>query len=184
MAKDKYIACLLQLFRQYGYEGTTLSKIAEATGLGKASLYHHFPGGKDEMVSAVLDSLEGWLQEHIIGELRSQGDALTRLQRMSASMSFLYEQGRQPCLFAILLMGSAKDIFQDRVRAILNIWIKEMAQVLVEAGLDPTEAREKAEDAAIAIQGALILAQGLDDLTIFHRTLERLPQQMCPVVTM
>lgn len=183
MAKDKYIPCLLQLFRQYGYEGTTLSKIAEATGLGKASLYHHFPGGKDEMVNGVLDSLEGWLQEHIITVLRSEGDALTRLQRMSTSMSFLYEKGRQPCLFAILLMGSAKDIFQDRVREILNIWIKEMAQVLVEAGLDPIEAREKAEDAVIAIQGALILAQGLDDLTIFHRTLERLPQQMCPVAT-
>lgn len=179
MAKDKYIPCLLQLFRQYGYEGTTLSKIAQATGLGKASLYHHFPGGKEEMVSAVLDFLEWWSQEHIIGSLRSEGDALTRLQRMSASISEIYEKGRQPCLFAILLMGSAKDIFQDRVRAILNMWIEEMAQVLVEAGLYRTEARERAEDAAIAIQGALILARGLDDLSIFHRTLERLPQQMC-----
>jgi len=40
---------LTDVFRTYGYEGATLSRISEATGLQRASLYHRFPGGKEAM---------------------------------------------------------------------------------------------------------------------------------------
>lgn len=179
MTKEKYIPCLLRLFRQHGYDGATLSKISKATGLGKASLYHHFPGGKDEMVTTVLDYLEQALEESIIQPLRSKGNACDRFERMCQSVSNLYEGGRQPCLFAILLLGSARDIFQAKVRQLLQIWISEIAKVLIEEGLEPSIARQRGEDAVIAIQGALILAQGLDDLAPFKRILQQLPHQLC-----
>ena len=38
---------LAEAFRQYGFEGASLSMLSEATGLGNGSLYHFFPGGKD-----------------------------------------------------------------------------------------------------------------------------------------
>ena len=34
-----------EVFRSHGYEGATLTLIGKATGLGKGSLYHFFPGG-------------------------------------------------------------------------------------------------------------------------------------------
>jgi TetR/AcrR family transcriptional regulator, lmrAB and yxaGH operons repressor len=177
--KDKYIPCLLQLFRQHGYDGATLAKISQATGLGKASLYHHFPGGKDEMVAVVLEFLERCLAQHILQELRGEGDAITRFQKMCVAVSELYEGGQQPCLFTILLMGSARDIFHDSVKRLLNLWIDEMAKVLIEFGLDKEQARQRGEDAMIAIQGALVVAQGLDNVAPFERILQQLPQQLC-----
>src|SRR5690348_12949678 len=117
MPKDTYIPCLLRLFRQHGYDGATLAKISEATGLGKASLYHHFPGGKDEMVETVLDYLERWMEQNILQLLNSPGDAASRLRQMGDRLSQVYEGGKQPCLSAILLLGSARDIFHDRVQA-------------------------------------------------------------------
>lgn len=54
MSKEEVIAQLTKVFRQYGYEGATLARLSEATGLGKASLYHHFPKGKEEMAAVVL----------------------------------------------------------------------------------------------------------------------------------
>lgn len=179
MPKKTYIPCLLQLFRQYGYDGATLAKISQATGLGKASLYHHFPGGKDEMVATVLDFLEQWFEQHILQVLRSQEDASTRLQRMCEQIGELYEGGQQPCLFAILLMGSARDIFHSKVQMLLQTWIEAMAAILVEAGLDEVTAKQRGEDAAIAVQGALILAQGLNDVAPFKRVIKQLPQQLC-----
>ncbi|GAB4369449.1 MAG: TetR/AcrR family transcriptional regulator [Elainellaceae cyanobacterium] len=179
MAKDAYIPALLQLFRQYGYDGATLSKISQATGLGRASLYHHFPGGKDEMVVTVLDYLETWLDTHILQGLRQKGDPLTRFQRMCEQVSQLYEGGEQPCVFAILLMGSARGVFHDKVKALLQAWIQAIAAVLVEAGMQKQAATERAEDTVIAIQGALILVQGIDDLAPFQRVIKQLPQQLC-----
>ncbi|NJR52540.1 MAG: TetR/AcrR family transcriptional regulator, partial [Leptolyngbyaceae cyanobacterium CSU_1_3] len=123
MSQQTYVPTLLNLFRQFGYDGVTLSKISQATGLGKASLYHHFPGGKEEMVETVLASLEKGLEQIILEVVQSEGDALTRLQQMCDRLSKAYEQGQKPCVLAALMLGSAKDIFQERVQILLQLWI-------------------------------------------------------------
>ena len=48
MPKEEIITKLIPVFRYYGYEGATVSRLSEATGLKKASLYHHFQGGKSK----------------------------------------------------------------------------------------------------------------------------------------
>lgn len=179
MPKETYIPCLLRLFRQYGYDGATLAKISEATGLGKASLYHHFPGGKDEMVESVMDYLDRWLDQNILQTLNRPGDPLSRLQYMCDRFSEVYEGGKQPCLSAILLLGSARDVFHDRVQTIYRVWIDAIANVLIETGMDENLAQQRGEDAVIAFQGALILAQGLGDPAPFQRVIQQLPQQLC-----
>lgn len=179
MPKETYIPCLLRLFRQYGYDGATLAKISEATGLGKASLYHHFPGGKDEMVETVLDYLERWMEQNILQMLKSPGDPVSRLQQMCNRVSEVYEGGKQPCLSAILLLGSARDVFHERVKALYRDWIAAIAAVLMTAGLDNAAAMQRGEDAVIVIQGGLILSQGLDNSVPFQRVIEQLPQQLC-----
>lgn len=178
MPKQTYVPCLLRLFRQYGYDGATLAKISEATGLGKASLYHHFPGGKDEMVETVLDYLDHWLDQNIIQMLNGPGDPVARLEQMCDHLGDVYEGGKQPCLSAILLLGSARDVFHDRVKAIYRLWIDAIAAVLSESGMDEKLAQQRGEDAIIAIQGALILAQGLNDPAPFQRMMQQLPAKL------
>jgi len=56
------VPLLAEIFRELGYEGTTLSRITERTGIGKGSLYHFFPGGKEEMAAAVLADVDGWFE--------------------------------------------------------------------------------------------------------------------------
>ncbi|GAB4139316.1 MAG: TetR/AcrR family transcriptional regulator [Cyanobacteria bacterium J069] len=178
MPKETYVPSLLSLFRQHGYDGATLAKISEATGLGKASLYHHFPGGKEEMVVSVLDYLDHWLDQNILQALSQPGDPQDRLQRMCDRLGEVYDDGRQPCLSAILLLGSARNVFHDRVQAIYQAWIGAIAQVLVESGIDENTAQQRGEDAAIAIQGSLILAQGLGNPSPFQRAMQQLPQEL------
>jgi TetR/AcrR family transcriptional regulator, lmrAB and yxaGH operons repressor len=179
MPKDTYIPCLLQLFRHYGYDGATLTRISEATGLGKASLYHHFPGGKDEMVQAVINYLDQWLAKNVLPSLNGDDTAVEKLQRMCDRLSELYEAGQQPCMSATLLLGSARDLFHDLVQARYRSWINAVAQVLVDAGLDGATAQQRGEDMLIALQGSLIVAQGLNRPEVFQRSLQQLPQQLC-----
>ena len=37
---------LTDIFCEYGYDGTSLTILSQNTGLGRASLYYHFPGEK------------------------------------------------------------------------------------------------------------------------------------------
>ena len=43
---------LAKVFRNYGYEGASMTVLAKVTGLQKASLYHRFPGGKQDAEDA------------------------------------------------------------------------------------------------------------------------------------
>ena len=178
MPKETYIPILLSLFRQYGYDGATLSKISAATGLGKASLYHHFPGGKDDMVKAVLDHAQSWRQQNVQLPLSSEGTPQERLQKMSDRIYELYEGGDQPCILAILHAGSSRDVFHEQIKQVVTDWISAIAEVLKEAGLEDTLAQQRGQDALIAIQGSLIVSQALDDPSLFLRTIEQLPQML------
>lgn len=183
MAKADHILKLLQLFREHGYDGATLSKIAQTTGLGKASLYHHFPGGKDEMVDAVLGYISEAMDTHILQVLRGEASPRVRFAKMCDGINTLYRGGEAPCMTAILLMGSARPTFHAKVRAGLQKWMDAIARVLIEAKLDETLARQRAEDALIAVEGALILSQALNDFTPFQRVVSQLPQQLCQDLT-
>jgi TetR/AcrR family transcriptional regulator, lmrAB and yxaGH operons repressor len=71
-------------------------------------------------------------------------------------------------------LGEARDLFREQIKNSLKFWIEAIAEVLVEAGIEPQIAREQSEDAIASIQGALILARGLDDLEPFQRTLRQI----------
>lgn len=178
MARETYIPQLLQLFRQHGYDGATLSKISEATGLGKASLYHYFPGGKEEMAHAVLDTLERWFDAQTSVPLRQAGSLKERLRAMGQKLYEAYEGGSQPCLYAILMTASTRDAFSDRVAQLMMSLIAAIAKAFEDEGYTPEASRRKGEDAAILIQGALILSQVLKDNHVFARTITELPQRL------
>lgn len=178
MARETYLPVLFRLFRQHGYDGVSLAKISEATGLGKASLYHHFPGGKAEMVQETLAYSGRWMADNIVKPLQSDGDPLERLKAMCDRISDLYENGEQPCLLASLTAGGARDRFQEAIRERLQMLVDAIAAVLVEAGLDPKLAQQRGEDAVMTIQGSLILSRGLDDPAPFQRAVAQLPERL------
>lgn len=178
MSKQEAIPLLVDVFRQYGYEGATLSRLSKATGLGKASLYHYFPNGKEEMAEAVLKHVNGWLEENILALLRTGCQPTERIRAMSKAVDQLYCHGEHACLLAVLSLGKSHDLFQDQIQQALNAWIDAIAQVLIGAGTNPAQARIRAEDAILQIQGALVLARGLDNTAPFQRVLKRLSDNL------
>lgn len=42
------------LLAREGYQATSFSTVLEASGAPRGSIYHHFPGGKDELIGAAL----------------------------------------------------------------------------------------------------------------------------------
>ena len=180
MSKQTHVPTLLKLFRQFGYEGVTLSKISQETGLGKASLYHHFPRGKAEMAETALTHVNNWLETSILEILDRPEPPIAKFKSMSEEVGKFFNEGQNSCLWAVLVMQqSSDDLFHAEIRGAFSLWIEAIAKVLVTAGLDEKLAKERGEDAMIGMQGALILSHGLRDFAPFQRVLEQLPQQLC-----
>jgi TetR/AcrR family transcriptional regulator, lmrAB and yxaGH operons repressor len=186
VSKQTYAPTLLELFRQYGYEGLTLSKISQSTGLGKASLYHHFPGGKTEMAEAALCEVDRWLDTTMLPILieapvsGQNSQAIDKLTLMCIETSRFFNEGQNSCLWAVLMLEQSSDaLFHAQISSALSRWIEAIVNLLVAAGLNRALAQQRGEDALVAIQGALIMTRGLRDLAIFDRVLKQLPQQLC-----
>ncbi len=180
MSRETHLPALFQLFREQGYDGVSLANIAKATGLGKASLYHHFPGGKDEMVLATLGYAGDWLEQNVLQPLRQDdGEVQELLQGMCDRLSQLYDEGRQPCILGTMTFGPVRDDLHEAVKQGLVEFIEAIALALVKAGVDEALAKERGEDALMAIQGSLLIARAMDDPKPFQRVLKRLPGQLC-----
>lgn len=177
--KDLLMPKLLAVFRQYGYEGASLSRIAEATGLGKASLYHHFPAGKAQMVQEVMLFMQAWRQRYILEPLAAaDAPPVARLQAMADALVEAYDEGRALCMLSILTISESRQEFLPQVQPIFVSLIQAIAAVLIQAGIDAGVAQERAEDAVIAIQGSLILSHGLQSTQPFLRMLDGLPHKL------
>ena len=178
MSKEEAITKLIPIFRQYGYEGTTLSMLSKATGLGKASLYHHFPKGKEGMAAAVMDYIGSYFSVKVLNPLKKQGKPEQKIQGMCESLKEFYREGKDGCFLAIMSFGEADNLFHQQVKQRLQIWIDILAQVLIEAGIEPEQAKLRSQDGIIQIQGALVLVRILDDTAPFERVVATLAEQL------
>lgn len=178
LSREEVIDRLMLVVRRRGYDGASLAELSKATGLGKSSLYHYFPDGKDDMVRAALKRLDGQLHQAVFLPLRGEGTPRRRLDAMVATLDAFYRGGREACLLANLVVGATRKRFHRALAAIFGAWIDAIATPLVESGLPRAQARQRAEDAVMRIEGALVLAGALDDAGLFTRALRRLPSEL------
>src|SRR3990167_1106920 len=102
IGEEALVARLSATFRDVGYEGASLALLSEATGLKKASLYHRFPGGKEQMGLEVLQEAGRWLTEHVLGPLAGEGTPRERITAMARELDVFYRGGKQACLLNLL----------------------------------------------------------------------------------
>ena len=175
ISKDEAIDRLFASFRDHGYGGATLSELSRGTGLGRSSLYHHFPGGKEDMAVAVLDRVALILRATLEAALAAPGGPRARLAGGTGRTGRHVCRRENPCVLASFAQGEARVLFQRRLIDLFQLWVEGFATLAREAGVPARQARERAEDAVGAIEGALILAAGLNDIAPFRRRLASLP---------
>jgi AcrR family transcriptional regulator len=69
-----------RLIAENGVDAVTMSDVAEAAGVGKGTLYRHFPNGKPDLCQVLIDADQRDLQNRTFARLREQGDPLADLE--------------------------------------------------------------------------------------------------------
>jgi AcrR family transcriptional regulator len=174
LTKPEILGRLMDLFREKGFDGASLSDISASTGLGKSSLYHHFPNGKEEIARQVLAHLDAELEKALFEPMRSTGTPRQKLDRMLDTIDRFYEGGKRACLLERLCASVDAKRFRRPLGRAFNTWIEAVAALGVEAGLPDALARRRAEDFVVRIEGALVVCAGMDDISIFARTVRNL----------
>ncbi len=93
---DSLVESLFEIIRCHGYEGTTISRLSESTGLKKSSLYHRFPAGKDDMVKAVVNYISAQLHQLVIAPLSAREETpKKRFSKMLVTIKAFYCAGQK-----------------------------------------------------------------------------------------
>lgn len=172
------IAPLAEVFREHGYEGASLALIGKATGLGKGSLYHFFPNGKEEMVRAVLGDIGQWFEDAVYSPLRNESDVNGAIRAMLASTDQYFRSGRRVCLVGALAVANTRDLFAQAIRGYFVAWVDALQSALIRQGREADQSRLLAEEAVLAIQGAIVLSRAMDDPAVFQRAIDQLRRRL------
>jgi len=167
------IEALFDIFRNHGYEGTTISLLSEITGLQKSSLYHHFPKGKEDMLKTVVSYVSLQIQQHIIAPLLdTQVKPEKRFSNMIATVKTFYSQGKKNCLLNVLNLGEAKIDIKKLQNDDYSAWLNALARLGVEVGMSQQEAENWSERFVIIMEGALVIQRLTSNVQTFEKHMD------------
>ncbi len=87
---NKILSSANRLYVQQGYTATSMRQVAETAGIGKATIYHHFPN-KQSIVMALLQRNLTRMEE-ALQSVRAETEPRHRIQvAAEASVNFLFE---------------------------------------------------------------------------------------------
>ncbi|APU14906.1 MULTISPECIES: TetR/AcrR family transcriptional regulator [Actinoalloteichus] len=161
--RDRIVQVTARLLQRQGYEGTPIKQIAQAAGATLGSVYHFFPGGKQELAAEAIghgDQEFADLLREGLATASDPADALIAVTRLLAEglRESDWTDGCPVTATALETLGRAPDIQRACDRALRN-WQDIVADRLIADGLDEPDARELACTVINALEGAEVTAQ-------------------------
>jgi len=157
------IITAVRLFQRDGYHATSWRGLVKEAGTPWGSVHHHFPGGKDELAAAAIETgSQGVIAliDHCFAQERDAASAVAlwfELSRRSLVES-AYAAGC-PVATVALETTSTPGAVHDATQTAFSDWERRLASHFRRAGFS----RAKATDTAIVVlallEGAMLLSR-------------------------
>src|SRR5689334_21701001 len=178
-ARDQMIRSAAALIRERGVEGTSFSDVLAHSGAPRGSIYHHFPGGKAQLVEEATGYAADYIARGLAAALAS-GDPSTAIRAFADSWRAILDEsdyGAGCPIVASTLAGEQNPTARELAGARFARWQEMIATALRDRGVSPSRADAVSTTAIAAIEGAVILARAQRSVVPLERVageLERL----------
>ncbi|MDZ4766644.1 MAG: TetR/AcrR family transcriptional regulator [Chloroflexota bacterium] len=185
-ARDQIIEVTCALMEIQGYHATGLNQIISESGRPKGSLYHYFPGGKEELVSAALTRTGISVLNRIRDSLATVPDhgasaAADAVRGFLHQLAYYveasgYKQGG-PITTVALETAATSERLRTECHAIYESWRGAFVDKLIAAGIADERAGRLSLLILASIEGGIILCrvqQSADPLREMGDELHRL----------
>lgn len=163
--RDRILETTAEHFRRYGYTGTGLKQIVNAAGAPFGSLYHHFPGGKEQLAAEVIHRSGRMYQELVEALLDTSPDpAEATAHAFGAAAEVLRETDYAdacPIATVALEVASTNETLRQATAEVFESWIAAGTDRFTAAGIPTARARELAILLIAALEGAFVLSRAL-----------------------
>ena len=152
------------LLARHGLQATSFTEVLKASGAPRGSLYHHFPGGKDDLVLAALDaagSRAGTVLDGIAGQPADVvAERFIGLWRAVLTRSD-FTAG---CSLLAVTVAADSEPLLDKAGTIFAAWTVRIAGLLAEGGVPAEQSTALATSLIAACEGGVVLARAARSL--------------------
>jgi AcrR family transcriptional regulator len=161
--RERIVSTSAELFRRQGYAATGVKQIVTEAKAPFGSLYHFFPGGKEELGAAAV-RVSGALYEQLIPAVFDPAPNVVSGVRafFAGAGAHLVETGYEdacPIATVALEVSSTSEVMREACAEVFESWIVAGAERFERAGASKDVARELAIGLLCALEGAFVLAR-------------------------
>ena len=164
--KQRILDMTAELFRRHGYTGTGMKQIVQAAQAPFGSVYHHFPGGKEQLGEEVIRRAGGMYGE-LFAEIARQADGPLEYVHdvFEGAAQTLVESGYEdacPIETVALEVASTNEPLRLATADVFGSWIEGWTMYLERrAGIEHGRARQLGIEFLCAMEGAFVLCRAL-----------------------
>jgi AcrR family transcriptional regulator len=170
--RDRIIVATNELFRRQGYNGTSLSQISAASEATIGSIYHFFPGGKEALAVAVVETTAAVYRElfqSIIAE--ADNPAAAYIDFFAGAAAVLEESDFiDPCPIGTIAreVANTSEPLRQAAKGAFDSWIAAAHSHLTTAGIPTDVANELAAVFVSTVEGMFVLSRTQRDTSSLH----------------
>jgi len=171
-SRERLLDSAVDLLQRQGYHGTGLNELLERSEAPRGSLYHYFPGGKEQIGAEAIARAGGQVAAavaHLLRAKPSVADAVEALAGLLAAglEASDFERGCPVATTALEVTPRSEPI-RAAVQASFESWLAPLRERLEAAGFDRLQAARRADLAIATLEGALVLARARQDADVLR----------------
>jgi TetR/AcrR family transcriptional repressor of lmrAB and yxaGH operons len=163
LARDQIIASTCELLELQGYHATGLNEIIKQSGSPKGSLYHYFPGGKEELAAAAVNHVGQIVLTRLSENLALIDDPAeaiaTFILHVAHNVELSGYRAGGPITTVALETAATNDVLRTVCHQIYERWQTAFATKLLQGGCDPARAQRLAALIVASIEGGILLCR-------------------------
>src|SRR3954447_15322530 len=164
--RERMIVSTALLVRERGARATSLDAVLQHSGAPRGSIYHHFPGGREQLLREATDYAGEYVARRL--ERTAPEDPLAAIDILLDEYreSLLTSDFRAGCAVVAVAVESGEDgpDLRDDVVAAFDRWRQIFARGFATRGIDRARSDELALLVVSGFEGALILSRAYRDL--------------------
>jgi len=160
--RERMIQSALILMGERGIEATSFSQVIEHSGAPRGSIYHHFPGGKSQLVEEATryagDTVAKLLGQ-AVEETEDPVAAIDTIVNFWRTVMYNSDFAAGCPVIAATLEGDHSPAARAAAKDVFQRWEELYAEMLERAGIPEERARSLGSIAISAVEGAVILSR-------------------------
>jgi AcrR family transcriptional regulator len=163
--KERIVGAGAELFRRQGYTGTGVKQIVAAANAPFGSLYHFFPGGKEQLGEEVIRT-SGELYVQLFVTVAAQAsDVVGAVTDFFAGAAETLRETDYadacPIATVALEVASTNEPMRRATAEVFESWIAIATEYFASAGIDTARARELAFSMLSLLEGAFVFSRAM-----------------------